>query len=172
MPNQADLVACDARLANLLGEKVVKLASLSERIGPMLTRVPTPVLDYTIRWACCPPLHNLAESSMHQHTVLGLARGWTHRAELAVGLRRRVSCRTQGKARRECFDIDIEVPLRPGEDRAPPAAHDPEIDSVRPSICCQTSISLLHGAWLASTEDVAFWAYLGVWYFIRGCAAA
>ncbi|BDA43339.1 SWI/SNF-related matrix-associated actin-dependent regulator [Coccomyxa sp. Obi] len=84
MPNQADLVTCDARLANLLGDKVVKLASLSERIGPMLTRVPTPVLEYTIR--------------------------------------------TQGKARRECFDIDIEMPLRPGEDRAPPAAHDPEID--------------------------------------------
>ena len=56
MPNQADLVACDARLANLLGEKVVKLASLSERIGPMLTRVPTPMLDYTIRLASPPPL--------------------------------------------------------------------------------------------------------------------
>lgn len=80
MPNQADLVACDARLGNLLGEKVVKLASLSERIGPMLTRVPTPVLEYTIRWAYYSPLDNLAKCSMHQHPVLGLAWGVIHRA--------------------------------------------------------------------------------------------
>lgn len=49
MANQPELVECDARLMKVLGEKTVKLSSLSERIAPMLTRVPTPVLDYTIR---------------------------------------------------------------------------------------------------------------------------
>lgn len=44
-------------------------------------------------------------------------------------------CRTQGKARRECYDIDIEVPLRPGEDCAPQPVLDPEIDVVRLSPC-------------------------------------
>ena len=49
VPNQAALAQCDARLAALLGEKVVKLSSLSARIGPLLTPVPTPKLTYTVR---------------------------------------------------------------------------------------------------------------------------
>ena len=57
MANQADLVNCDERLAGLLGDKVIKLSSLSERIGHMLTRVPTPVLEYTIRSAAFHPSH-------------------------------------------------------------------------------------------------------------------
>jgi hypothetical protein len=52
MANQPALVECDARLSSLLGEKVVRLSSLSERVAPMLTPVPKPVLDYTIRYIC------------------------------------------------------------------------------------------------------------------------
>lgn len=50
MPNQAALAQCDARLAAVLGERVVKLSSLSAKIGPLLTPVPTPKLTYTVRW--------------------------------------------------------------------------------------------------------------------------
>lgn len=46
----------------------------------------------------------------------------------------------QGKAKRECFDIDIEVPVRPGDDRLPfldrmPRDHELEaVHSVLPTL--------------------------------------
>jgi hypothetical protein len=51
VPNQPALAQCDARLAAVLGEKAVKLSSLSARIGPLLTPLPTPKLTYTVRHA-------------------------------------------------------------------------------------------------------------------------
>ena len=47
--NHPSLVNCDERLSSLLGQKTVRVSSFSERISPMVTRVPTPMLDYTIR---------------------------------------------------------------------------------------------------------------------------
>lgn len=58
-------------------------------------------------------------------------------------------CRTQGKARRECFDLDIEVPLRPGEDKAPALTPDPEIEVVTPK---HTSPLLCSSAFVDQSE--------------------
>lgn len=43
------MVECDAALNAVLGEKVVKMSSLSARIAPLLKPCPRPLLEYTIR---------------------------------------------------------------------------------------------------------------------------
>ena len=67
VPNQAALVQCDAALAALLGgEVVVKMSSLSARIGALLQPLPPPTLHYTVKCAqaplCCPYLVSLSSA--------------------------------------------------------------------------------------------------------------
>ena len=48
LPNQANMVQCDAALNGLFGEKVIKVSSLSARVAPLLQPCPRPLLEYTI----------------------------------------------------------------------------------------------------------------------------